>query len=77
PRHKAIVGDNAFAHESGIHQDGFLKDKSTYEIISPELVGVTAEVLVRGKHSGRHALNDRLTALGVQFDSDDITQFFT
>ena len=77
PRNKAIVGDNAFAHESGIHQDGFLKEKSTYEIISPELVGVTAEALVLGKHSGRHAFKDRLNALGFQFDSDEINKFFT
>lgn len=77
PRNKAVVGDNAFAHESGIHQDGFLKEKSTYEIISPELVGVTADALVLGKHSGRHAFKDRLTALGFQFDSEEINKFFT
>ncbi len=77
PRNKAIVGDNAFAHESGIHQDGFLKEKSTYEIISPELVGVTADALVLGKHSGRHAFKDRLNALGFQFDSEEINKFFT
>lgn len=77
PRNKAVVGDNAFAHESGIHQDGFLKEKSTYEIISPELVGVTADALVLGKHSGRHAFKERLTALGFQFDSEEINKFFT
>ncbi|MBG9771103.1 2-isopropylmalate synthase [Bacillus vallismortis] len=77
PRNKAVVGDNAFAHESGIHQDGFLKEKTTYEIISPELVGVTADALVLGKHSGRHAFKDRLTALGFQFDSEEINKFFT
>ena len=56
---KAIVGENAFAHEAGIHQDGYLKEKSTYEIIDPQSVGVPEAKLVLGKHSGRHALNDR------------------
>ena len=55
-RNKAIVGRNAFAHESGIHQDGMLKERSTYEIIRPEEVGVPKTDLVLGKHSGRHAL---------------------
>lgn len=77
PRNKAVVGDNAFAHESGIHQDGFLKEKSTYEIISPELVGVTVDALVLGKHSGRHAFKDRLVTLGFQFDHEEINKFFT
>jgi len=52
---KAIVGENAFAHESGIHQDGVLKDKQTYEIMTPESVGVGKTTLVLGRHSGRHA----------------------
>ena len=54
---KAIVGRNAFAHEAGIHQDGYLKEKTTYEIIDPRSVGVPEGKLVLGKHSGRHALN--------------------
>ncbi len=61
---KAIVGRNAFAHEAGIHQDGFLKHPTTYEIMTPESVGVPASQLVLGKHSGRHALHQRVTELG-------------
>ena len=57
-RNKAIVGQNAFAHESGIHQDGMLKERSTYEIMRPEDVGIPATELVLGKHSGRHALQE-------------------
>ena len=64
PANKAVVGANAFAHESGIHQDGVLKEKSTYEIISPELVGFASNNLVLGKHSGRHAFKNRLEELG-------------
>jgi len=61
---KAIVGANAFAHEAGIHQDGYLKNKSTYEIIDPATVGVPAGKLILGKHSGRHALKSRVEELG-------------
>jgi 2-isopropylmalate synthase len=61
---KAIVGANAFRHESGIHQDGILKERSTYEIIRPEDVGFTGTGFVLGKHSGRHALYERLKELG-------------
>jgi 2-isopropylmalate synthase len=61
---KAIVGKNAFAHEAGIHQDGFLKERTTYEIIDPPSVGVPSSRLVLGKHSGRHALADRCRHLG-------------
>jgi 2-isopropylmalate synthase len=61
---KAIVGKNAFAHEAGIHQDGFLKERTTYEIMDPHSVGVPQSRLVLGKHSGRHALADRLKDLG-------------
>ena len=64
PANKAVVGKNAFAHESGIHQDGVLKNTSTYEIITPELVGINSNALVLGKHSGRHAFKDRLIELG-------------
>ncbi len=63
-RNKAIVGANAFAHESGIHQDGMLKDRSTYEIMVPEDIGLSGTELVLGKHSGRHALGKHLAALG-------------
>src|SRR5690606_26323687 len=61
---KAIVGANAFAHESGIHQDGMLKNAQTYEIMTPESVGVRKSSLVMGKHSGRHAFREKLKALG-------------
>src|SRR5699024_10310567 len=61
---KAIVGRNAFAHESGIHQDGVLKHAETYEIITPEMVGVTSNTLFLGKHSGRHAFRDKIVELG-------------
>src|SRR5271169_6223293 len=63
---KAIVGRNAFAHEAGIHQDGILKDRRTYEIMRPEDVGVPRTTLVLGKHSGRHALKNRCVALGIE-----------
>jgi 2-isopropylmalate synthase len=63
---KAIVGKNAFAHESGIHQDGMLKNAETYEIMNPETVGQGATNLVMGKHSGRHAFKDKLSALGYE-----------
>src|SRR5262249_48531201 len=61
---KAIVGKNAFAHEAGIHQDGFLKERTTYEIMDPRSVGVPESRLVLGKHSGRHAIADRCQHLG-------------
>jgi 2-isopropylmalate synthase len=63
---KAVVGRNAFAHEAGIHQDGILKDRRTYEIMRPEDVGVPATTLVLGKHSGRHALKNRCTAIRIE-----------
>ena len=63
---KAIVGRNAFAHEAGIHQDGILKDRRTYEIMRPEDVGVPETTLVLGKHSGRHALKNRCTAIRIE-----------
>ena len=61
---KAIVGENAFAHEAGIHQDGMLKNAVTYEIMSPDRVGVPRSMIVLGKHSGRHALEARYRELG-------------
>jgi len=71
---KAIVGKNAFAHESGIHQDGMLKNRETYEIMSPESVGVKKTSLVMGKHSGRHAFKDKLNDLGYTDVTDDVIQ---
>ena len=67
---KAIVGANAFAHEAGIHQDGVIKARETYEIMRAEDVGWSANRLVLGKHSGRRAFTERLAALGIEFDSD-------
>ena len=65
---KAILGENAFAHEAGIHQDGYLKERTTYEIMEPTSVGVPESRLVLGKHSGRHALSQRCSDLGVKLD---------
>jgi 2-isopropylmalate synthase len=73
---KAIVGANAFAHESGIHQDGLLKEKSTYEIIRPESIGLYSTKLVMGKHSGRHAFKSRLKDLGYVLRDDELNTAF-
>lgn len=73
---KAIVGANAFAHESGIHQDGLLKEKSTYEIIRPESIGLYSAKLVLGKHSGRHAFKTRLKELGYSLEGDHLNEVF-
>lgn len=73
---KAIVGSNAFAHEAGIHQDGLLKNPTTYEIINPEDVGFTESRLVLGKHSGRHALQQRLSQMGYELDSEKVNIAF-
>jgi 2-isopropylmalate synthase len=73
---KAIVGRNAFAHEAGIHQDGFLKERTTYEIIEPHTVGVPESRLVLGKHSGRHALNARCTELGLSLQKDQLDEVY-
>jgi 2-isopropylmalate synthase len=75
-RNKAIVGQNAFAHEAGIHQDGMLKDRSTYEIMRPEDVGLAKTELVLGKHSGRHALRERVQSLGYHLDDVQLQQVF-
>ena len=75
-RNKAIVGANAFAHESGIHQDGVLKHQATYEIIRPETVGLVESRLVLGKHSGRHAFRVRLADLGYEVDDQTLDQAF-
>jgi 2-isopropylmalate synthase len=76
PINKPIVGDNAFAHEAGIHQDGVLKNKITYEIMRPETVGLAANRLVLGKHSGRHAFVDRLRELGIAAPEIDMNKAF-
>lgn len=75
-RNKAIVGQNAFAHEAGIHQDGMLKHANTYEIMRPEDVGVARTDLVLGKHSGRHALSQRIRDLGYHLDTDQLQKVF-
>ncbi|MFT5694432.1 MAG: 2-isopropylmalate synthase [Myxococcota bacterium] len=73
---KAIVGDNAFAHEAGIHQDGVLKAAITYEIMTPESIGRASNELVLGKHSGRHAFHERLEELGLSVEGDNFEQAF-
>ena len=75
-RNKAIVGRNAFAHEAGIHQDGMLKDRSTYEIMRPEDVGVPRTDLVLGKHSGRHALRERVDEMGYTLTEEQLETLF-
>jgi len=71
PRNKPIVGENAFAHESGIHQDGVLKHRATYEIMTPADVGRDASTLVLGRHSGLHGFSQRLGALGLDLDEEE------
>ena len=73
---KAVVGKNAFAHESGIHQDGMLKNRETYEIITPELIGGTVEPLALGKHSGRHAFKDRAITMGFELSDEKLNEAF-
>lgn len=73
---KAIVGANAFAHESGIHQHGVLAHKETYEIMTPESVGINKNSIVLGKHSGRHAFEDRLKALGYNLEKEKLDKAF-
>jgi 2-isopropylmalate synthase len=75
-RNKAIVGQNAFAHEAGIHQDGMLKNRSTYEIMTPEDVGIPRTELVLGKHSGRHALKQRIQELGYHLADEQLQKLF-
>ncbi len=75
-RNKAIVGQNAFAHEAGIHQDGMLKHASTYEIMRPEEVGIARTDLVLGKHSGRHALKQRVLELGYHLSDEQLNNLF-
>ncbi len=73
---KAVIGRNAFAHEAGIHQDGMLKNPLTYEIMTPQSVGVPDSRLVLGKHSGRHALGLRCEQLGFQFDRRELDEIY-
>ena len=75
-RNKAIVGENAFSHEAGIHQHGMLKHRDTYEIMSPELVGYRATNLVLGKHSGKHAIRDRIQQLGYTVTEEELADIF-
>ncbi len=75
-RNKAIVGRNAFAHEAGIHQDGVIKEKRTYEIMKPEDVGIDTSKLVLGKHSGKHGLEERLKELGYTLTKEQIQEIF-
>ncbi|MCW2277643.1 2-isopropylmalate synthase [Heliophilum fasciatum] len=73
---KAIVGKNAFAHESGIHQDGVLKERSTYEIMNPKMIGIFENNIVLGKHSGRHAFRERLKELGYELSDEEMQKAF-
>src|SRR5437660_12267339 len=73
---KAIIGRNAFAHEAGIHQDGMIKNPLTYEIMTPQSVGVPSARLVLGKHSGRHALGLRCEQLGFQFSLRELDEIY-
>src|SRR5439155_7253931 len=75
-RNKAIVGENAFAHEAGIHQDGVLKHRETYEIMDPATVGIPTNSLVLGKHSGRHAFRERVTELGYTLNDEQLEHAF-
>ena len=73
---KAVVGANAFSHEAGIHQDGMLKNRMTYEIMTPQSVGWTDTKLVLGKHSGRHGLDARLRQLGHKLNAEDLKEAY-
>jgi 2-isopropylmalate synthase len=76
PRNKAVVGENAFSHEAGIHQHGMLQHRSTYEIMRPEDVGLSRSSLVLGKHSGRHAFRERVQQLGFELDEPELNRVF-
>jgi 2-isopropylmalate synthase len=73
---KAVIGANAFAHEAGIHQDGVLKNRMTYEIMEPEIIGLASNLLVLGKHSGRHAFRKKLTELGYDLEAEAVNLLF-
>src|SRR4030095_14453668 len=77
PPTRASVGRNAFAHESGIHQDGVLKERTTYEIMDATEVGLDSNSIVLGKHSGRHALRDALEQLGFKVEGNALNQAFS
>ena len=77
PRNKAVIGENAFAHESGIHQHGMLRHHSTYEIMRPQDVGMSRTELVLGKHSGRHAFRERVRELGFELDETELNRVFS
>ncbi len=74
---KAVVGENAFAHESGIHQDGVLKERTTYEIMDAETIGLEENKIVLGKHSGRSAFKEKLTDLGFELNAEELNDAFT
>lgn len=76
PPNKAVVGANAFAHESGIHQDGVLKERTTYEIIDPRKLGFSGSKIVLGKHSGRHAFRKKLEEMGYRLSEEEINRLF-
>lgn len=76
PLNKAIVGQNTFSHEAGIHQHGMLASRDTYEIFSPETIGKTPDRMVLGKHSGRHAFEERLSELGFELTSEQVDEYF-
>jgi 2-isopropylmalate synthase len=76
PLNKPVVGVNAFLHESGIHQHGVMAERTTYEIMTPESVGLNKNRMVLGKHSGRHAFEERLSELGYKLDENQISEFF-
>lgn len=76
PPNKAIVGTNAFAHEAGIHQHGVLAEKSTYEIMTPESIGLNKSFMILGKHSGKHAFEKRLQELGYNFNQEELSLYF-
>src|ERR1700723_3698557 len=76
PRNKAVIGENAFAHEAGIHQHGMLQNRTTYEIMRPEDVGLPRSSLVLGKHSGRHAFRERVQQLGFELDELELNRVF-
>jgi 2-isopropylmalate synthase len=75
-RNKAIVGANAFAHESGVHQDGILKERTTYEIMRPEDIGIEGSDLVMGKHSGRHAFRDKMVKMGLNLTPEELDKAY-
>ena len=76
PRNKAIVGENAFAHEAGIHQHGMIEHHSTYEIMRPQDVGISRSSMVLGKHSGRHAFRQRVVELGFALEEEEMERVF-